>query len=340
MLRTYVDMNLVSGKQPHAWDLGEFYLIDRIRALVPDIDLTDDCAQIELPYEGTLLFTTDAAIRGVHFPEDSKYIADGGFRAVAGAVSDINASAGKPLAALLALVIPPELTLSEFDRFLSGLLEYSRHSEVPLVGGNISRGDRFGATISVIGSSNKVVTRSGARPDDLVVLSGSIGGSEIGRMIISGEASDADIKSLDSEIIGTLLYRHLRPLPPLGLGEKLAAIGATSMVDISDGLIADVEHIAEASGVNIHIELGKLPLYPGVTEIAQRHRIEPAILAAESGEEFELIATMSLKDAEELEKLQMPMTVIGRVRSGNGFVDVTLNGEPIPPGFSEGWKHF
>lgn len=317
-----------------AWDLGEFGLIDRIRKQFPKIDLTDDCAVVH-PQEGDVLVTVDCAVRGVHFPLSSEFMSDGGFRAFAGAVSDINASAGSPTGALLALEIPQDLTLPEFEDFIAGIKKYSKISSVPIIGGNITRGSNFSATITVIGFSEKPIGRSGAKPDDIIILSGSVGGSEAGRLLLEGEI---DIDSLDAEAIGSLKSRFLRPNPPLGLGIALAELGATSMIDISDGLLADISHIAEASSVACHIELERLPLFRGVSEIAKAKKIRPELLAASSGEEFELIATVPQNAIPKIKAQKLPITVIGNVKKGHG-VKVFLEQTTIDP-TSKGWVHF
>ncbi|GEM_PF-173790 len=361
---------MANPNKPFAWELGEFGLIDRIRQLFPDIDLTDDCALIGLPTSGKLLITTDAAIRGTHFPEDGRYISDGGFRGFAGAVSDINASAGRPLGALLALVIPKDLLLSEFDSFMSGVVEYSSISGVPLIGGNITRGDRFGATFTIIGTSERPVARASAKPGDLLVLTGAVGGSEAGRMLITGEV---ETKGIERKVIDALKNQHLRPIPPLGTGERLAKLGATAIIDISDGFLADAAHIAETSGVKIGIELANLPLFPGVEEVAEIAGLNPYLLAAKSGEEFEIIASVPLgtdlcvslengqargpaptippvganlvfahspnnDNRQSGKRVLRTPTIIGEVSEGKGL-KITLNGESVEPK-DVGWRHF
>ncbi len=322
-----------------AYDLGEFGLIGRIRELFPEIDLTDDCAAIETPRSAEILLTIDAGIRGTHFPEDSKFMLDAGWRTMAGAVSDINASGGNAISALMALQLPDSLNLAEFDDFIRGVREFVDWSGVPLHGGNITRGANFSATFSVVGSVKKRIGRKGAMPGELLILTGAIGGSEAGRMTAVGEI---DSKSISSEIYNELISRYMRPSPPLGLGEKLAGIGVSSMIDISDGLLADASHIAEASGVEIVIYLDKLPIHPTLLKLAETVDIDSGRIAAVSGEEFELIAVIpedyissARKAAEEMET---SITVIGKVFSGDGL-KILRHGKPLNFEYL-GWRHF
>jgi len=328
-------MKTMGNNTQTAWELGEFELIQKIQGAFPDVDLTDDCGWLDYRSEEKLLLTTDAAVRGVHFPMESKYLENGGYRGLAGAISDINGSAGNPIAVLMALSIPSDLTAKEFYSFIAGIKEYSNKSRVPVIGGNITRGVDLTGTFTVIGSAKKPISRSGAQPGNLLVLTGSVGGSEAGRILLSQNNESLE---LNAEMLASLTQRHLRPDPPLGIGEKLANADATSMIDISDGLLADAKHISESSGVCLHIELERIPLFPGVREFSEKQAYKPEILAARSGEEFELLATIPSQNLNKLKNLKRTCTVIGRVKKGCGL-EVILDGETIEP--SEcGWTHF
>ncbi len=315
--------------------LGEFGLIERIRKTFPRIDLTDDCAWLPCPHEGDLLLTTDAGIRGTHFPEGSEFMRDAGWRTMAGAVSDINASGGNATGILLALQIPPLTFISEFDDFMEGVREFTEWSDIPLIGGNITTGDKFAATVSVIGVAKKHIGRNGAKIDDIVVLTGPIGGSEVGRILLMNEI---DPEKVDPDVYQKLTERFMRPTPPLGIGEKLGSLGASSIIDISDGLLAEIHHIANTSGVEIIVDIDKIPLYPGVKQVATFSGIIPQKLASVSGEEFELVATISLENMKETIKVLPELTVIGHVESGKG-VSVILEGKKVFLDYL-GWRHF
>lgn len=315
--------------------LGEFGLIERIRKIFPEIDLTDDCAWLPHPQEGDILMTTDAGIRGTHFPEGPEFMRDAGWRTMAGAVSDINASGGISAGALLALQIPPLTFISEFDDFMEGIREFTEWSGIPLIGGNITTGNKFAATVSVIGTVKKHIGRYGAKIDEILVLTGPIGGSEVGRILLMNEI---DPEKVDPDVYKKLTECFMHPTPPLSTGEKLASLGASSMIDISDGLLAEVHHIANASGVEIIVDIDKIPLYPGVKQVATFSGIIPQKLASVSGEEFELIATISLENMKEAIKVLPELTVIGRVESGKG-VSVIFEGKKIFLDYL-GWRHF
>lgn len=326
-------------KNKLAWDVGEFGLIDRIRGVFPEIDLSDDCAFIGVPRTKGLLLTIDAGLRGTHFPEESRFIRDAGWRTMAGAVSDINASGGKPSATLLALQIPRDFLLSEFDDFIRGVREFSDWSKVPLVGGNITRGDRFSATVSVIGETENRIGRGSADIGDLVVLTGTIGGSEAGRMLALEEIAPTIIVP---DIRERLVSKYMRPYPPLGIGEMMAKIGATAMIDISDGLLADIAHIAESSNLGITIDVTSLPLHPDLVRLSELAEIDPFEIAAISGEEFELVFTIpptSVETAREIAQVfATKITVIGEAEAGNGL-EVFRAGVPARFDYL-GWRHF
>jgi len=322
-----------------AYDLGEFGLIGRIRELFPEIDLTDDCALIKTPESSEMILTIDAGIRGTHFPADSKFMLDAGWRTMAGAVSDINASGGIAISALLALQIPEDFLLADFDDFIRGVRTFVDWSNVPLHGGNITRGKDFSATVSVIGSVKKYIGRNGAKAEQILFVSGTVGGSEAGRMIAVGEI---DSKSISSEICNELISRYMRPSPTLGLGEKLAGIGVSSMIDISDGLLADTAHIAKTSGGGIIIDLDKLPLHPGLVKLAKILNIDSAQIAPISGEEFELIGTMPAENFAHARKIALEMdsdlTIIGKTTSKTG-IQIIREGRRVDFDYM-GWRHF
>ena len=319
--------------------MGEFGLIGCIRKLFPEIDLTDDCALIKTPESSEMILTIDAGIRGTHFPADSKFMLDAGWRTMAGAVSDINASGGHAISALLALQIPEDFLLADFDDFIRGVREFVDWSNVPLHGGNITRGLDFSATVSVIGSVKKRIGRGGAKPGQVLFVSGTVGGSEMGRMIAVGEISQ---NSVPKEIADGLISRYMRPTPPLGLGEKLAEVGVSAMIDISDGLLADTAHIAETSGVGIIIDLDKLPLHPGLVKLAEILNIDSAQIAPISGEEFELIGTIPAENFAQAREIALKMdsdlTIIGETSSNSGIQKIR-EGEGVDFDYV-GWRHF
>lgn len=314
-------------------------MIDRIRSMFPEIDLTDDCAAIISPDSEQFLFTIDAGLRGTHFPEDPRFMANAGWRTMAGAASDINASGGIPFSSLLALQIPSDMLLSEFDAFMHGVREFVEWSGIPLTGGNITRGNSFSATVSVLGSVRKKIGRDKAKPSEIVVLTGNVGGSEAGRIVAMNEIDDDLLSAKTRE---TLISRYMRPTPPFTLGEKLAQIGASAMIDISDGLLADISHIAKASGISIDIELKKIPIMPEAAELAKATQIDRYKLAAMSGEEFELLVTIPGSFFDNARKLAnkrgSELTIIGETKSGEG-ISVYLESEKIEPDYL-GWRHF
>ncbi|MCK5833102.1 thiamine-phosphate kinase [bacterium] len=319
-------------KQIRAWKCGEFGLIDRIRVRFPNIDLTDDCALLEIAPSKKMLVSTDTSVRGIHFPQNPEFMESAGFKAFAGAVSDINASAGKVIGALLALNLPESLTLAEFDSFIDGIKSFSNRFNIPILGGNISGSTEFSATFTAFGECDRCVTRNGARPGDVLFVIGELGGPEAGRIIVMGEA---ETTSPHSEIMKN---RFLRPEPPLGLGEYLSKIGATAMIDISDGLLADAEHIASESRVAFSIDLASLPLFPGVEDVASQKGIPPYKIAVASGEEYTLLFTLPTSSFDMLNAIPYKFSQIGHVSEGKG-IQTFLYGQEIDIK-KTGWRHF
>ena len=270
-------------------DLGEFGLIDRISTGIADnesvkIGIGDDAAAI-VPAEGQLsLVTSDMLVEGVHFDLVLSDPLTLGKKSLAVNLSDLAAMGAKPRYFLLSLAIPSALTLEFFDDFISGLMQRAEQFGVTLVGGDTCS-SKGGLVISVtaIGEQmpESVVRRSGARPGDLLFVTGTLGDSALGlELLRQGEHS------------GLMVERHLDPEPRVAAGILLAESGlATAMIDVSDGLLADLGHILSLSNVGARVELGNIPLSPGYTEEITRFAGDPFSLALGGGEDYELLFT-------------------------------------------------
>lgn len=284
--------------RPHQ-ELGRGQEFDTIRALMArwgDLvaDIGDDAAVLP-PVRGVHVISTDACVEDVHFRPAWITPREVGVRAAAAALSDLAAMGAEAEQVLVAFQVPARWD-ARLMEVADGLAEPIRAAGARIVGGNLSRGPAFGITLTVIGDAKRPVPRNGARVGDLVVVTGLLGGP--GAAIAAwerGETPEAWARA-----------RFASPAPRLAAGQALAAAGATSMLDISDGLGADARHLGAASGVTLSIELARLPLGPGITPEA----------AMVSGEEYELLATIP---AEALAALtpqwptELPLTVIGEV---------------------------
>jgi thiamine-monophosphate kinase len=229
-------------------ELGEFGLLGELerRGLVSGIE--DDAAQV-----GGLVVTQDALVDGVHFRDDLLSRRDLGYRAAAVNLSDLAACGAEPLALIVSLGLPPDLPVEDVLELYEGLNEPG----VPVCGGDTTRSEHLFLSVTALGRSDRVPGRSGARPGDLVVVTGPLAGA--GASFREG--------------------RLARPPFRLDEGRRLAAI-ATAMLDLSDGIAPDAGHIAERSGCRLVIELERIPLASGAT-----------VEDLGFGEDYELLAT-------------------------------------------------
>ena len=265
-------------------ELGEFGLLAELerRGLAQGIE--HDAALVD-----GLVVTQDALVEGVHFRFDLLSWRELGSRAAAVNISDLAASGADPVALLVSLGLPPETKLEDVLEFYVGLNERG----VPVRGGDTTRADRVLLSVTALGRADRVPGRAGAQPGDLVVVTGPLGAA--------GAAFRAG---------------RLPPVPDrVAEGKRLGAV-ATAMLDLSDGLAQDAAHLAHRSGVNLAIELERVPLAEGAE-----------LDDVGFGEDYELLATTP-------DPLGFP--AIGRVEEGEG-VALTLRGEPYS---LAGWEHF
>lgn len=322
-------------------ELGEFGFIDRLSRTVNLRDgvrlgIGDDAAVTE-PASGTVTLTsTDMLVEGVHFDLSYSDPYSLGRKSLAVNLSDIAAMGGRPRFVLLALAIPPTLSVEFLDIFTAGFLSLAEEYGVSLIGGDTCS-SRAGLVISVtvMGEQepSKVLTRAGARPGDLVCVSGSVGDAAMGLELLRR-----------GEIEGWCIRRHLEPTPRLREGERLAEAGLPSaMIDVSDGILADLGHITGQSGCGAGIELGRLPLSQAYREAVDRLSLEPFALALTGGEDYELLFTLA-KDrwplVRELFGLAgTEVTIIGEIHPKPGITVTGPDGRPWEPG-PAGFDHF
>jgi thiamine-monophosphate kinase len=290
------------------------------------LGIGDDTAAIRPPRAGEeILLTTDQVIENTHFLRRNHPPRALGHKILARGLSDIAAMGGRPLCFLLSLTLPEWGAGAWLNAFLSGLSGLSESSETPLVGGDVARGDRFAAAITVLGSApaGKALTRAGARPGDVLYVSGQLGGSALGLARLR-KLSTARTTSRDSAV-----RRHLWPDPRLPLGVFLRTkMGATCAMDLSDGLAMDLARLTEASGVGAEIQASAVPLFPG-TSLSQ---------ALYGGEDYELLFTLPKKIHPPKTFRKLPLTAIGIIRAKPGIDLVTDDAvRKLKP---QGYEHF
>lgn len=332
-------------------DLGERALIERIRTRARTapawvaIGIGDDAAVLEPPRNALDVLTMDALVEGIHFDRAIASAADVGFKALAVNVSDLAAMGAVPRAALLSLVLPPEMAVADIDALLDGFLGAAEQFRVALVGGNVSRSPGpMMVDVTVTGSVHRrrVLRRNAARAGDDIYVSGAVGTAAAGLAWLR-ENARADVSTpvrLPEAGLFPPALRYLRPEPRLRLGRLLGRNGAASAcVDLSDGLADALRQIGSASGVGVAIDADAVPIDPAVREWLE-HRGADALRAALSGgEDYELLWTVPKKARGRFRHVArltggLPLTRIGVATSGPALV-VQRAGrdEPLPEGF-------
>lgn len=310
--------------------MGEFDLLRRIRERLPPAGPqvllgSGDDAAISVP-GGATVTSVDALVDGVHFRREWSSPAQIGAKALAVALSDLAAMGAGPGEAYVVLGVPTDLDEDGCLELLDGMTRVAEETGTTLAGGDVTRAPALTLAATVVGHADRpedLVTRSGARPGDALVVTGELGGAAAGLLLLEGssEARSQFVGHIptNSERARSLIDRQLNPRPRLAAGGVLAAAGATAMIDLSDGLGGDAGHIAEASGVGLRVDAAALPIAAGVDDLT---------LAVSGGEDYELLAALPperLADAAtELEKLRgIALTRIGEVVTGEG-VEIRL----------------
>ncbi|MDN6319971.1 MAG: thiamine-phosphate kinase [Marinobacter sp.] len=292
----------------------------------------DDCAVQRVPSGFDLVFSIDTLVEGVHFPINYRpdYLA---WRALAVAASDLAAMGADPSCFTLALTLP-EVNETWLRDFARGLGEAAESFGLALAGGDTTRGPlTLSLQVHGLVESGGAICRSGARPGDLVVVSGPLGdaGAALDYLVADG-SSESQRASIDEQCV---LERYHHPQPRLKLGSALRHF-ATAAIDISDGLLADLNHILEASAVGANIERARVPVSPALARLKGDTAIEYAL---HSGDDYELCATIAqARWASAPPSLKQQLTVIGVIESAPGL---RLGGTDVMSGSGiVGFDHF
>lgn len=361
--------------------LSEFEIIDKIRKLTEKnisndvlVPNGDDCFVFK--ESGNILLTTDSLVENVHFIKKLFPPYSLGVKASAVNLSDIAAMGGTPKFALISLILTKDINEKWIENFYKGLTDTFSKYNVYIGGGNISKGNTLSITITLVGTSETtVLRRSGAKPGDIIFVSGTLGDSALGLELIKmkknfnkkitnklNEISEKIQNKLGFSItkktifksVKYLIERHTTPSPRIKLGKILSGI-ATSCIDISDGLLQDINHILKSSNVGAQIILEKIPLSDEYSLIItiQKYlesgkldfRINTTDLkyALSGGEDYELLFTVPEDKKEEVLKiskeLNLKITEIGKIVEGNEL-ELYLFLKKINRKLSKGWQHF
>lgn len=307
-------------------EAGEFGLIGRVTARLavgPTCLLGpgDDAAVVAAP-DGRVAASTDVLVEGRHFRRDWSTATEIGHRAAAANLADIVAMGAVPTALLVALCMPPDLEVRWAEELADGLGAEAALVGASVVGGDMSASPTLTIAVTALGDLRGVapVVRSGARPGDAVALAGRVGYAAAGYTVLS--------RGFRSPRLLVEAYR--RPQVPYAAGPQAAQLGATAMIDVSDGLLADLGHLATASGVAIDLRRDAFEVPAAMHDAAHAFGVDPYGWVLGGGDDHALAVTFPAGVA-----LPEPWRIVGRVGVGSG---VTVDGKPFKG--PAGWEHF
>lgn len=327
-------------------ELGEFGLINLIRGIAAYEDSERTPCQDVLVGIGDdatawktenhiQLATTDTMVQDIHFDLGITSWEELGWKALAVNVSDIAAMGGIPRYALLSLALPGELEVEDITKFATAMAHLAREFGMALVGGNIAAAPNIVITLTVLGHSNgeTILKRSTAHSGEQIAVTGYLGSSAAGLSMLKNKTT------LDNEASNMLRRAHLQPMARVREGQVLVEQGVRTAIDVSDGLLADLDHICESSKASAQIMVEQVPVHPMVKANFSNHQE----LALHGGEDYELLFTAdNATIARAKQALDCPVTVIGEVTREESATRVTVvdsqgNAVPWERG---GWEHF
>ncbi len=310
---------------------GEQKMIDSIKSWVGGSLIGDDCALIS----SQTLVSTDALVEGVHFRRDLMSLEEIGWKAAAVNLSDIAAMAGRPRYLFVTVCAPAGFSQNDFRSLYEGIGSCARQFRVSIAGGDITASDQLMLSLTVIGDvhENGCLTRSGAKPGDVIIATGDFGASRAGLwQLLSGESSKRNSKDGGGS---HTLGKHIRPMPRLS--EAWMLVGKTgsagALMDASDGLADALVQLARANSVGMMVELGSIPMNAETKQIASQAGVDPVDWALYGGEDYELVGCIDANVWGEWRKegsKNNPFVPIGIVTDG-ASIDLTRYGSPAPP---------
>ena len=333
-------------------ELGEFGLIDQLTADFPLRNASslkgvgDDAAVIN--HEGMrTLVSVDMLIEGIHFDMTYCPLKHLGYKAAVSNFSDIYAMNGTPTQIVVGLGVSSRFSVEALDELYAGIRLACERYHVDMVGGDTTS-SKSGLVISItvigMAKDEDIVYRSGAKKNDLLCVTGDLGGAYIGLLILEREKVEflsnphmqPQLKGMDY-----VLERQLKPEARKDVVEQLKTLGIkpTSMIDISDGLASEILHLCKESGVGCQLYEDRIPIDPTTDKMAKEFQIVPSVAALSGGEDYELLFTIDQKDYEKIKTISADVTVIGYMTDDKGVAEmITPDGHVIPIK-AQGWDH-
>ena len=333
--------------------LGEFGLIDRLTGnLKPQRPSTrmgvgDDAAVVEIGNRH-LGITTDMLVEGVHFDLGYTPLKHLGYKAVVVNVSDIYAMNMEPTQLTVSMAVSNRFSLEALEELYEGIALASRIYEVDVVGGDTTSSDKgMILSITALGQADPedVVYRSGAKPNDLLVVSGDLGGAYLGLQVLKREQEVFKVNPEhrpDLEPYHYIVERQLKPEARKDITALLRALEVrpTSMIDISDGLSSEILHLCKASKVGCHLYEEKIPLDPLVISTCEEFNLDSSLVALSGGEDYELLFTIGQEDYSKI-KGNPNLTVIGHMtEADSGAMMIGRGSGSAIPLTAQGWNSF
>ena len=334
-------------------ELGEFGLIERIKnaSIVRNpttlLGIGDDAAVIKKDEKNVFLISTDTLTEGVHFDLTYAPLKHLGYKSVAVNVSDIAAMNGTAEQIIVSLACSNRFSVEAIEELYQGILLACERYKVDLVGGDTTT-SRAGLTLSitVVGTAEtgKVVYRSGAKPNDIVCISGDIGGAYMGLQVLEREKqsflSNPDMQP-ELEDKDYIVQRQLKPEARVDIIKEFVTLGIvpTSMIDISDGLASEIIHLCKASGTGADLFEDKFPIDQMTYDSAREFDLDPLTVMMNGGEDYELLFTIRQEDFEKI-KNHPSITPIGYIKEAAAGINIITKAGNSFPVKAQGWRHF
>ena len=333
-------------------ELGEFGLIDQLTTDFPLRNASslkgvgDDAAVIDHDGYRTLV-SVDMLIEGIHFDLTYCPLKHLGYKAAVSNVSDIYAMNGTPTQIVIGLGVSNRFSAEALEELYSGIRLACERYHVDMVGGDTTS-SKTGLVISitVIGMAKPedIVYRSGAKKNDLLCVTGDLGGAYIGLLILEREKVEFLANpNMQPKLEGLeyVLERQLKPEARKDIVEQFKTLGIkpTSMIDISDGLASEILHLCKESGVGCQLYEEKIPLDPSTDRLAKEFQIVPSVAALSGGEDYELLFTIDQKDYEKIQTLSADVSIIGYMNDNVGVAEMVTPDLHVIPIKAQGWDH-